>query len=125
MSNQKPKPPDELNAGGRNLWNAVMSEYELDMHELLLLRQACRVVDILDRLSVAAESAPLAVTNSRGDVISNPILVESRMQGIVLARLFAALRLPSGDEEGRPQRRSGARGVYSPRRYGNANLRPA
>jgi hypothetical protein len=41
-------------------------------------------------------------------------LVEARQQRIALARLLAALRLPSGEEgeqDRRPQRRMGVRGV--------------
>lgn len=99
----------------------------METHELLLLRQACGVVDILDRLAAEAESVPLTVTNARGDVIANPLLVESRQHGIMLVRILAALRLPVGESDGdsRPQRRVSARGVYSPRKYGNANVSPA
>ena len=43
----------------------------------------------------------------------NPALVESRQQAIALARVLAALRMPSGDEDAsRPQRRVGVRGTY-------------
>ena len=46
----------------------------------------------------------------------HPALAESRQLRIALARLLGALRLPAGDEGAlirRPQRRSGARGVYA------------
>jgi hypothetical protein len=56
------------------------------------------------------------VENKRGDMIVQPLLVEQRQQSLVLARLVASLRLPSGEtEEGellRPQRRGAARGSY-------------
>jgi hypothetical protein len=57
--------------------------------------------------------APLTVENARGDVVSNPVLVESRQQEITYIRLIASLRLPDSEESVRPQRRSGARGAYS------------
>lgn len=100
------------------MWRAAVADYDLDQHELLLLVQACRVADTLDRLAAEAEGAPLTITNFKGDPVANPLLTEARQQGIVLARLLAALRLPSGEEEGRPQRRGGARGAYTPRRLG-------
>ena len=46
----------------------------------------------------------------------HPAAVEHRQQAIAYARLAAALRLPAGedgDEDRRPQRRIGARGVYA------------
>jgi hypothetical protein len=56
------------------------------------------------------------VQNNRGDLIVQPLLVEQRQQSLVLARLLASLRLPSGETaEGdlvRPQRRGAARGSY-------------
>jgi len=45
-------------------------------------------------------------------------LTESRQQSLTLARLLASLRLPSGEEEGRPQHRGAVRGTYGPRRLG-------
>ncbi len=35
---------------GRRLWRAVVEEYELEEHELLLLREAARTADLLDEL---------------------------------------------------------------------------
>jgi hypothetical protein len=124
MSNEKPPPaPKGLQSAGRRLWRAILADYELDQHEMLLLVQACRTADILDRLADAAEDAPLTVNNFRGDPVANPLLTEQRQQSIVLARLLAALRLPTGedDTERRPQRRGGVRGVYTSRLYGTRN----
>lgn len=100
------RPPRGLGAGGRRLWRAVTGRCALAQHEADLLAQACRTLDLLDRLDEAAATAELVV-----DGKANPVLVEARQQRIVYARLLAALRLP--DEAGaRPQRRTGARGVY-------------
>jgi hypothetical protein len=49
----------------------------------------------------------------------HPAVIEARQSAIAVARISAALRLPAGEQEegqggaGWPQRRSGARGVYS------------
>jgi hypothetical protein len=46
--------------------------------------------------------------NARGDKVAHPALTEARQQALVLSRLIASLRLPSGDVEDelkRPQRR--------------------
>lgn len=105
--------PDGLAAAGRQLWRSVLDEYDLDTHEELLLLQACRVADRLDRLDVEAAVGSVTVTNYKGDQVPHPALTESRQQALTLARLLASLRLPAGDEaERRPQRRGGARGTY-------------
>ena len=59
-------------------------------------------------------SSPLTVENHRGDQVPHPLLTESRQQSIVLTRLLASIRLPSGDEADlhRPQRRGASRGSY-------------
>lgn len=110
-----PTPPAGLGTSGKRLWRAVLGPYALDEHELLLLRQACRVVDTLDRLAEEGARHPITVTNIKGDEVPHPTLGESRQQAIVLARLLTTLRLPSGKEGVRPQRRGGARGAYGVR----------
>lgn len=104
--------PAGLADAGRRLWASVATDYELDVHEQLLLHQACRCVDTLDRLAAVAADAPVTVTNAKGDEVPHPTLTESRQQSLTLARLLASLRLPSGDEGDRPQRRGSARGSY-------------
>jgi hypothetical protein len=110
------RPPQGLQAEGIKLWQAVTVDYELDQHELALLLAAGRTVDRLEDIAEALQAAPLTVENKRGDMIVQPLLVEQRQQSLVLARLVASLRLPSGEtEEGeliRPQRRGAARGSY-------------
>lgn len=115
MSESKTRTPAGLAASGRKLWRAVSGEYELDVHEELLLMEACRVADRLDRLAAEAADNPVTVINMKGDRVAHPSLTESRQQAIVLSRLIASLRLPSGDvddELRRPQRRGASRGSY-------------
>jgi hypothetical protein len=107
-----PKVPSGLLVSGSKLWRAVTKDYELEVHEELLLIEACRCADRLDRLASDSRDAPLTMVNARGDALSHPSLVECRQQAVVLSRLLASLRLPSGEETGRPQRRGGARGSY-------------
>lgn len=104
--------PAGLNACGRRLWRSVVDEYELDVHEELLLVEACRCADRLERLAELVASAPLVTPNTRGDEVTHPSVVEARQQQIALTRLLASLRLPSGEMAERPQRRGAARGAY-------------
>lgn len=110
-----PKSPDGLRITGRKLWRALIQQYEFEIHEELLLLQACRTADRLDELAREAADNPITVINTKGDQIAHPAIVESRQQSIVLSRLLASLRLPSGENDGsldRPQRRGASRGSY-------------
>ena len=112
----KPKPQTGTGKAGARLWNAVLGEYELEEHELLLLREMVRTVDTLDALEGRVASDGVLLGSSQGER-AHPALVEARQQRITLARLLAALRLPNGEEGdqqagARPQRRSGVRGTY-------------
>ena len=111
-----PKAPPDARAPGRALWASVTTEYDLEEHERALLIEAVRTVDVLAELDAAVRSEGAIVEGPSG-TRAHPALVEARAQRITLARLLAALRLPSGDAgdekvSARPQRRSGARGVY-------------
>jgi len=117
VSSTPAAPPKELKASGRKLWTAALADYTFDVHEELLLLQACRCADRLDWLAVAAGSE-VTVVSGKGETAAHPAVVESRQQSLTLARLLASLRMPSGEEGGqlqRPQRRGAARGSYGVR----------
>lgn len=89
-------------------------------HELALLVEAARTIDLLDLLDASVRDGGPIVNSPQGRK-ANPTAVEARQQWIALARLLAALRLPLGEEGdqqagARPQRHSGVRGVYGVRR---------
>lgn len=112
-----PTPPRGTKTNGAKLWRDVLGKYELEQHELALLREMVRRVDLGDQLHAIAASEGLMVTGPHGSK-PHPALVEARQNSIALARLTASLRLPAGDEYDqvkgrRPQRRVGVRGVYS------------
>ncbi len=95
--------PNGLDAGGRRLWRGVTADHDLVEWQLVLLLEACRARDRLDRL------APVA---SAGDFKA---MREERLTALSMSRLLAALRLPDRSTGRRPQRRGGARGSYAPR----------
>ncbi len=106
-----PGPPEGVQAPGSALWESVVGDFELSEPELVLLVQACRTADTCEALQQIVDvDGPMA-----GDR-PHPALVELRMQRLVLGRLIAALRVPTGEagdeQPGRLQRRSGFRGVY-------------
>ena len=112
-----PTPPAGLADAGAAFWAAVCADYELAPHELVLLEQAARTVDLLHRLEAAAQAGPLVDDAGR----IHPAIVEARQCRGLLARLVASLRIPElpddddqadGDAGPRPQRRGAARGAY-------------
>ena len=115
-----PQPPEGAGPSGARLWTEVVDRYELEQHELILLREMVRCTDLLDDLAAIVEAEGVIVTDPGGKLRAHPTVVEGRQARIALARLSASLRLPAGDEQEqggkgglrRPQRRGAARGVY-------------
>jgi hypothetical protein len=110
------KPPVGLGADALALWSSVIDGYELEEHERALLVEACRTVDLLVTLDEEVRRDGPTIDSSQG-LRAHPAATEARQQRIALARLLAALRLPSGEEgdqkaSARPQRRVGVRGTY-------------
>lgn len=106
-----PAPPEGSQRAGRRLWRAVLADYVLAEHELVLLREAVAVVDVCHQLQdLVASAGPMV------DGRAHPALVELRAQRILLARLVVALRVPLGAEDDQPGdrlQRRGVRGVYA------------
>ncbi len=110
-------PPGGTGRNGAKLWRDVLSKYELEEHELALLREMTRTVDLLDKLHAITARQGVMVSGPHGSK-PHPAVTEARQARIALARLTAALRLPAGEENDpaagrRPQRRVGVRNVYS------------
>lgn len=112
MAANPPPAASGLKASGRRLWKASVDVFDLDEHELALLREACRTLDSLDALQAAVDQDGVVVESPQG-VKAHPALVEVRQQRITYARLIAQLGIPASDEDkaGLSQRRP-ARGVY-------------
>lgn len=114
----QPRPPSGTRASGRRLWADVLDKYELEEHELALLREMTRTVDLLDDLAAVVARDGLMVPGPGLIPRVHPGIVEARQLRIALARLSASLRLPAGEEGEqpahlrRPQRRGAARGAY-------------
>jgi len=111
VAQKPPTPPTELRRSGRDLWRAVLADYDLDRHELTILKEACRTADALDGLQQLLEDEGLMSETSQGARV-HPALVEARQQRVTFARLLTALRIPAGENDGRTQSRGGVRGVY-------------
>ena len=100
--------PKALREGGKKLWNRVLREFELADHEEVILLQACRLLDTLDRLQEQIDAGDVIVESPQGPK-THPAVVEFRQHSLSLAKVVASLRIPFGEDELVPQQRSGAR----------------
>lgn len=101
------KTPTKLSAKARAIWTGITRDYELRADELRVLEDACREVDLIERLELELRDSKLVVEGSMGQPVASPLVQEIRQHRATLARLFAALKLPadeggSGAGEGSP-----------------------
>lgn len=104
------RPPGDLRERGLEFWSAVTDSVELDPSGFVLLGEACRIIDRLDRLSGALNGQgrdwlkladEIEVTATRfGDgknisvkVAVDGLLSESRQQQLALKTVLAQLGL--------------------------------
>ncbi len=103
--------PAGLKASGVRLWRSTVDVFELEEHELGMLREACRTADAIDGLQDVVDRAGVLNESSQG-LRAHPALVELRQQRICFARLVAQLGLPTGEQEPVSGQRRSTRGVY-------------
>lgn len=88
-----PRMPSGLGPSGKKLWRAVVSEYDLSAHHLILLKEASLVCDEIARLQAfvtsAAGNESLHVQRE-----ARAAVVELRLQRLLLSRLLTAMHFP-------------------------------
>lgn len=97
----KPAAPTNLGAKAKRLWSDISGAYELRADERRILEDACREIDIIERLEREFRDADTMVKGSMGQLVASPLLQELRQHRAVAARLLGMLKLP--DEDGRAQ----------------------
>lgn len=101
---RRPAAPAGLAKGGKRLWRETVALYELSPPEARILEEACRTVDVLDRLREIG----------RGD----RIVREVRMQSELLRKLLSSLNFPDEEpHEAVPQSRSTAARMLAHQRW--------
>ncbi len=101
MAEKKAPPaPNALGPRGRKLWRAIVAQYELRLDELVVLEEACRTLDDVERLRSALVGADLLVLGSAGQQRAHPLLTELRQSRSLLAAHFRQLGLPDMDTAG-------------------------
>lgn len=93
----KPKAPQGLGDKAKVVWNEIANNYDLRIDELRVLEDACREIDLIERLEEALQGADLIVTGSMGQPVASPLVQELRQHRGVLARLLGWLKLPDDE----------------------------
>lgn len=94
----KPRTPANLGTKGRKFWDDTTGTYEFRPDELCILEDACRTLDLVDRLEKDLRGADLVTAGSMGQDVANPLLSEVRQHRTVFARLAKQLALPDEGE---------------------------
>ncbi len=119
------KAPMTLGPRGKRVWNGIAKNHELDAVQLVVLEEACRVADRLEKLdeilrgdeeSFLRLELPRGAEGFEGEMVLQVAgaLAESRQQQNVMKQLLVSLRLEDVDTGKKPQRR-GARGAHAPK----------
>lgn len=98
MGDSRPRAPSGLGVAGRRFWRSMVGVYEFSPAELEVLRQACRVVDVLARVDEALAADDVVSYGSRGQPVRHPLLEPSADQRALLDQLLRSLALPMPDE---------------------------
>src|SRR6185437_16953132 len=72
------KTPARLGREGRALWQQIIGSYALRVDEVVLLANACREIDLIERLEVEQRDQPLTVRGAQGQLVASPLGSELR-----------------------------------------------
>ena len=96
MSTATPRAPKRLGPAGRRFWRDVMADFQLaGPHEEALLEQACRELDIIDRLDDALADAEVEVNTPAHGLVVNRLFAEVQQHRGAFRMLIRDLRLPA------------------------------
>lgn len=93
-----PRAPSGLSPKARSLWSQTTKTYDLRTDELRVLEEACRELDLVERIDKELRAGDLLVRGSMGQEVPNPLLQEIRQHRTVMARLLNQLHLPEEEE---------------------------
>jgi hypothetical protein len=107
--------PSKLGAKARRVWTDINSTYDLRADELRILEDACREIDLVERLEKELAGASLIVTGSMKQPVANPLVQEIRQHRTTLKQLLGAIDLPDDPAEPAPTRSVRARAAAEAR----------
>ncbi|RIR96183.1 hypothetical protein D2E50_00775 [Mycobacteroides abscessus] len=94
-----PRAPNGLQRRGRQLWRDLHTMVEFEPHRMVLVEDACREADVIDRLQKSLDKSDLRVKGSNQQQVAAPELAELRLHRNTLSSLLKALSIPDFDED--------------------------
>ena len=101
--------PEGLGPKALEVWIEIAGGYDLRVDERRVLEDACREIDLIERLEEELKDADLIVTGSMGQPVASPLVQELRQHRGVLARLLGWLKLPDEEEPAKGNTSASAR----------------
>jgi phage terminase small subunit len=96
----RPRAPSNLGAKAQKFWRDAVATYTFRLDELVNLEQACREIDLIDRLEEQlAKSKSLIVSGSQGQKVAHPHVAEIRQHRNTLATLLKGLGMVDAQVE--------------------------
>lgn len=95
-----PPPPDHLERSAQ-LWNDVLEFYDLEDHQIELLRRLCEASDTADAARTMVQAEGLTVVDRFGQHKPHPAVDIERHARTSVARLMRELRLEAPDDDPR------------------------
>lgn len=114
-----PRAPSGLGSAGRRLWQGTFAprengaRLELRPDERVLLVEACRLADDVERIRKLLDGVPLMVPGSKGQPVTHPLRSELHRTVASLDRVLRTLALPDDDAPASQAGRSLARARWS------------
>ena len=110
-----PRVPAHLGNKAQKLWRETVAAYDLRVDELRILEDACREVDLIERLEDEIRKLPrLTVDGSMGQPVISELVKDVRQHRNTLKALLAGLKLnEAGEQAG--NRSTSARGAAQAR----------
>jgi hypothetical protein len=100
------RPPKGLKSGGKQLWRNVLDGWDVAEEQYVLLENACRSQDRIDRLVAIVDKEGPVQRNRFGVSVAHPAALLLRSEVANFSQLYRLLQLeaPSGDSPraGRP-----------------------
>lgn len=112
-----PTAPKGLGPKARKKWREIAGAYELRADELRILEDACREIDLVERMQEALDDPDneLLVAGSMGQPVASPLVQEIRQHRALIGRLLSLLKLPDEDNRAAGLRSESARAAANER----------
>ncbi len=88
----------DLGPRGRRFWTETSAQYEFDAAEAELLVEACRLLDLIERLHAEVDREGTTTLGSSGQPVRHPSLAALHDARGLLTRVISALNIPAAED---------------------------